>query len=63
MKTFGIRTAEEGAVTHVWLANAEDAGRVSGKFFLNPSVEYPGATRKQLAEAGDWLRERFAKAG
>jgi hypothetical protein len=51
----GIRDADEGAKTHVWLASSEDARRVTGKFFLDPGLEYPGATRKELDAAQDWF--------
>ena len=56
MSRMGIRDADEGAKTHVWLATAPEAGAVSGKFFVDPGVEYPrGATREQLVAAQDWF--------
>ena len=56
MSKMGIRDADEGAKTHVWLAMAADAGRVSGRFFVDPGLEYPGgATREQLVRAQDWF--------
>ena len=58
MSKMGIRDADEGAKTHVWLATAADAGLVSGRFFVDPGLEYPGgATREQLAlrrRTGSW---------
>ena len=37
-------------------ATAADAGRVSGRFFVDPGLEYPGgATREQLVRAQDWF--------
>ena len=55
IKKLGIRDADEGAQTHVWLSTAPEAGNVSGKFFIDPAVEYPGATREQLDQGGDWF--------
>ena len=56
MSRMGIRDADEGAKTHVWLATAPEAGSVSGKFFVDPGLEYPrGATREQLVAAQDWF--------
>jgi len=51
----GIRNADEGAKTHVWLSTAEEAGGVSGGFFIDPGVQYPGATREELLAGGDWF--------
>jgi len=51
----GIRGADEGAKSHVWLSTATEAGDVSGRFFIDPGVEYPGATRAQLVAGGDWF--------
>ena len=31
------------------------AGGVSGGFFIDPGVQYPGATREQLVAATDWF--------
>eukprot|EP00227_Mantoniella_beaufortii_P018414 CAMPEP_0197579318 /NCGR_PEP_ID=MMETSP1326-20131121/3342_1 /TAXON_ID=1155430 /ORGANISM="Genus nov. species nov., Strain RCC2288" /LENGTH=463 /DNA_ID=CAMNT_0043142743 /DNA_START=113 /DNA_END=1507 /DNA_ORIENTATION=+ len=50
-----IRSADQGAKTHVWLSTAEEAGGVSGGFFIDPGVQYPGATREQLIAATDWF--------
>ena len=37
-------------------ASSPEAGRVSGKFFVDPGLEYPrGATRAQLVRAQDWF--------
>ena len=58
MSTMGIRDADEGAKTHVWLASAPEAGNVSGKFFLDPGLEYPNGnnvTRAELVAAQDWF--------
>ena len=52
----GIRDADEGAKTHVWLATDPSAGDVTGRFFVDPGLEYPGgATREQLVRAQDWF--------
>jgi len=51
----GIRNPDEGCKTTVWLAAADEAARVNGKFFVDPGLEYPGATREQLVAAGDWF--------
>lgn len=51
----GIRNPDEGARTSVWLATSDEAARQTGKFFIDPGLEYPGATREQLVEAGDWF--------
>ena len=51
----GIRDADEGAKTHVWLSASAEAGDVSGKFFLDPGLVYPGATREELIAAQDWF--------
>lgn len=51
----GIRNPDEGARTSVWLATSDEAARRTGKFFIDPGLEYPGATREQLVEAGDWF--------
>jgi hypothetical protein len=55
-RTF-LRSSGEGAKTHVWLSTAAEAGDVSGKFFIDPGVEYPSATvtREQLLAGGDWF--------
>ena len=37
------------------VATSDAAARETGKFFLDPGLEYPGATREQLVEAGDWF--------
>ena len=58
MSKMGIRDADEGAKTHVWLASAPEAGNVSGKFFLDPGLEYPNGnnvTRAELVAAQDWF--------
>ena len=51
----GIRNPDEGCKTTVWLATAKEAGEVNGKFFVDPALEYPGATHEQLVAAGDWF--------
>ena len=51
----GIRNPDEGGRTSTWLATADEAGDVTGKFFIDPGLVYPGATRAQLVEAGDWF--------
>ena len=51
----GIRNPDEGGRTSTWLATSDAAARETGKFFLDPGLEYPGATREQLVEAGDWF--------
>ena len=51
----GIRNPDEGGRTSVWLATSEAAGKETGKFFIDPGLVYPGATRAQLVEAGDWF--------
>ena len=56
LSRMGIRDADEGAKTHVWLATAPEAGALSGKFFVDPGLEYPrGATRARLDAAQDWF--------
>ena len=47
----------QGAKTHVWLSTAEEAGEVTGRFFIDPGVEYPSksVTREQLLDGGDWF--------
>ncbi len=55
LKKMGIRDADEGAKTHVWLASDPAAEDVSGEFFIDPGVTYPGATRRQLVDGGDWF--------
>jgi NAD(P)-dependent dehydrogenase (short-subunit alcohol dehydrogenase family) len=56
MSKMGIRDADEGAKTHVWLSTSKEAGEVSGRFFVDPGVEYPAdATRDQLVKAQDWF--------
>ena len=54
-KKIGIRDADEGCKTHVWLATDDAALEKSGEFFVDPGLVYPGATRKQLVESGDWF--------
>jgi hypothetical protein len=58
MSKMGIRDADEGAKTHVWLATAPEAAKVTGRFFLDPGLEYPGdgnVTHEQLVAAQDWF--------
>lgn len=55
MAKLGIRDADEGAKTHVWLSASAEAGEVTGKFFLDPGLVYPGATREELNAAQDWF--------
>jgi NAD(P)-dependent dehydrogenase (short-subunit alcohol dehydrogenase family) len=51
----GIRNPDEGGRTSVWLATSAEAALETGKFFIDPGLVYPGATREQLVEAGDWF--------
>ena len=51
----GIRNPDEGGRTSVWLATSDAAAKETGKFFIDPGLVYPGATRAQLVEAGDWF--------
>ena len=56
MSRMGIRDADEGAKTHVWLATDAEAGTISGRFVVDQGLEYPGgATRAQLVRAQDWF--------
>ena len=54
-RKIGIRDADEGCKTHVWLATNDAALETSGEFFVDPGLVYPGATRQQLVQAGDWF--------
>ena len=36
---------------------------MSGKFFVDPGLEYPGATRAELVEAGDWFLASGSEPG
>ena len=55
LSKIGVRSADEGCKTSVWLANSIDAIENSGTFFVDPGVVYPGASKKQLAESGNWF--------
>jgi NAD(P)-dependent dehydrogenase (short-subunit alcohol dehydrogenase family) len=61
----GLRDADEGCKTHVWLATSDEALKKTGEFFVDPGLIYPGATHKELVSAGDWFlvsgEEPFAK--
>ena len=50
-------TTQQGAKTHVWLSTAKEAGDVTGRFYIDPGVEYPSSsvTREQLVAGGDWF--------
>ena len=48
----GIRDADEGAKTHVWLSASAEAGDVGFSWIR---AAYPGATREELIAAQDWF--------